>query len=398
MLYAFVAGGHLNLREGEAVIVPAGPAECLVRWLEGLDGMTFKLLDETDLNFKKLGLKSSTKRSNKNLCVRDAYAIRDQAAVTKRTMQLAESNTTPASPPPSNDVPPMPNMPKFPNVSSPPGSSNGNGSPPSAEYPPPPRYFASIPSSGTFGGSTPQAPSPTTPPPGSPLFVTPDGTTYEWNKVPHWNSPPESGEQGVSLSTAHSTFHENFIPKKLETQPIHSQSSGTPQSTGFHGQSSDIPPMPPFQPRIPTDSSTSIPHPISTPTPEFPCTSTLPPSFPGNNSGPTSPMHSMPQNFSANITTAPTYPPKFPSQSSGSTPHLISTSIPPINPMPPYPSPSTPQPLSPIPTYPYPYQFDRRQSIQSTSPTTPDALKASQSLLVYNNSVRRRATPGGSAI
>jgi hypothetical protein len=90
LFHAFVIGGHLNLREEEALIIPAGPAECLVRWLEGLEGMTFKLIPTSKLDLKKVGLKSSTLKLMQTQQGKDAFAVRDDAAVKRKQAKASE--------------------------------------------------------------------------------------------------------------------------------------------------------------------------------------------------------------------------------------------------------------------------------------------------------------------
>jgi hypothetical protein len=100
LFHAFVVGGHLNLREEEVLIVPAGPAECLVRWLEGLEGMTFKLIPLSTLDFKKVGLKSSTTKIMETLHGKDAYAMRDAAAIQRKQTKAAARPVAARPPPP----------------------------------------------------------------------------------------------------------------------------------------------------------------------------------------------------------------------------------------------------------------------------------------------------------
>lgn len=134
LLHAFVAGGHLNLREGECVVIPAGPAAILVRWLEGLEGTTFRLVREEDLDFKKVGL--TTKKLVHSVMERDAYAVRDAKAVARKEERergraeaaakvTAASRVAAISGPSSGPPPPMPE-----------DESAGGGSPPFGAPPP----------------------------------------------------------------------------------------------------------------------------------------------------------------------------------------------------------------------------------------------------------------------
>jgi len=151
LLHAFVVGGHLMLREGEVMVIPAGPAECLVRWLEGLDGITFKLIPESKLDFRKLGLKSSTKKSMKNIGTQDAYAIRDAAAVARKN-EHSFAHPAPMPPISPGNVPSVPKMPwerKEPgaNFKAPPMPNFTTASPTNEDSPPPPQYASVKPDS-----------------------------------------------------------------------------------------------------------------------------------------------------------------------------------------------------------------------------------------------------------
>jgi hypothetical protein len=109
LLYAFIVQNEVNIRNGELMLVPAGPGECLVRWLEGLEGVPFKLVAESEFDLKKLNLSTSTKNTLLFLDERrDAYVIRDPGAGDSRRTAggvLAESITFRLnSPPQSPDV------------------------------------------------------------------------------------------------------------------------------------------------------------------------------------------------------------------------------------------------------------------------------------------------------
>jgi hypothetical protein len=81
LLYAFIVNREINLREGELMLVPAGPAEVLVRWLEGLNGISLKVVPEGELEFQKLKLGSSARNTLQFMSRQDAYVIRDAKAV-----------------------------------------------------------------------------------------------------------------------------------------------------------------------------------------------------------------------------------------------------------------------------------------------------------------------------
>ncbi|KAI1023979.1 hypothetical protein LB504_005290 [Fusarium proliferatum] len=61
-LYAWTVGERADLRPGEAVLLQDEHIGALASWLEGLNGITFKVLLDSDLDWSKLKLKSSTKK------------------------------------------------------------------------------------------------------------------------------------------------------------------------------------------------------------------------------------------------------------------------------------------------------------------------------------------------
>ncbi|KAF5643868.1 atrophin-1 interacting 2 WW domain protein [Fusarium sp. NRRL 52700] len=61
-LYAWTVGERADLRPGEAVLLQDDHIGELASWLEGLNGITFKVLLDSDLDHSKLKLKSSTKK------------------------------------------------------------------------------------------------------------------------------------------------------------------------------------------------------------------------------------------------------------------------------------------------------------------------------------------------
>ncbi|KAF9774657.1 hypothetical protein IL306_007306 [Fusarium sp. DS 682] len=63
-LYAWTVGERADLRPGEAILLQDEHIGALASWLEGLNGVTFKVLLDSDLDWSKLKLKSSTKKMN----------------------------------------------------------------------------------------------------------------------------------------------------------------------------------------------------------------------------------------------------------------------------------------------------------------------------------------------
>ena len=63
-LYAWTIGERADLRAGEAILLLDEHIGALACWLEGLNGITFKVLYDSDLDWSKLKLKSSTKKYN----------------------------------------------------------------------------------------------------------------------------------------------------------------------------------------------------------------------------------------------------------------------------------------------------------------------------------------------
>ncbi|KAJ9416356.1 atrophin-1 interacting protein 2 [Fusarium oxysporum] len=61
-LYAWTIGERADLRPGEAVLLQDEHIGALASWLEGLNGITFKVLLDSDLDWSKIKLKSSTKK------------------------------------------------------------------------------------------------------------------------------------------------------------------------------------------------------------------------------------------------------------------------------------------------------------------------------------------------
>ncbi|KAF5000103.1 hypothetical protein FDECE_11289 [Fusarium decemcellulare] len=61
-LYAWTVGEHADLRPGQAILLQEDHIGALAEWLEGLNGITFKVLMDSDLDWSKIKLKSSTKK------------------------------------------------------------------------------------------------------------------------------------------------------------------------------------------------------------------------------------------------------------------------------------------------------------------------------------------------
>jgi WW domain/Chitin synthase N-terminal len=61
-LYAWTVGEHANLRPGQAIIIHEDHIGALAEWLEGLNGITFKVILDSQLDWSKIKLKSSTKK------------------------------------------------------------------------------------------------------------------------------------------------------------------------------------------------------------------------------------------------------------------------------------------------------------------------------------------------
>ncbi|KAL6412083.1 atrophin-1 interacting protein 2 (WW domain containing E3 ubiquitin protein ligase 2) [Ilyonectria robusta] len=61
-LYAWTVGEHADLRPGEAILLPEDHIAALAVWLEGLNGITFKVLLDSELDWSKIKLKSSSKK------------------------------------------------------------------------------------------------------------------------------------------------------------------------------------------------------------------------------------------------------------------------------------------------------------------------------------------------
>ncbi|KPM41787.1 hypothetical protein AK830_g4768 [Neonectria ditissima] len=61
-LYAWTVGEQADLRPGQAILLPDEHIRALAAWLEGLNGITFKVLLDSELDWSKLKFKASTKK------------------------------------------------------------------------------------------------------------------------------------------------------------------------------------------------------------------------------------------------------------------------------------------------------------------------------------------------
>jgi len=65
LLYSWVVDGHARLMPGDAMLLLQDHVMPLARWLEGLKGMSFKVLRDSQLDYSNIELSSWTKRFNK---------------------------------------------------------------------------------------------------------------------------------------------------------------------------------------------------------------------------------------------------------------------------------------------------------------------------------------------
>ena len=174
ILHAFVCGGHLDLEEGELLVLPpASPAEQIARWLEGFTGMTFKIIEWKELEsevFEK-ALSKSTRKLIGQSPLPNYFAVRDPIAVRRRALQRQKSAPmtlqhiasqssagSPVLPPPTPDFPSAMSSPALGTPSTP---SNAFGGPingfPFASVPTSP-HLSRRPTPGqTLGPSSPHA-------------------------------------------------------------------------------------------------------------------------------------------------------------------------------------------------------------------------------------------------
>lgn len=64
MLYAWTAGKCADLRPGKGLLLMIAHVRALAQWLEGLEGMTFKVLLDFDLEPRTIKFSSSTRKRN----------------------------------------------------------------------------------------------------------------------------------------------------------------------------------------------------------------------------------------------------------------------------------------------------------------------------------------------
>ncbi|KAL2066053.1 hypothetical protein VTL71DRAFT_2124 [Oculimacula yallundae] len=79
-LHAYTIGRHLDLQDGEALFVLKGPTVPLLIWLQGLAGMTFKLVPASALDFSSLKLSSKAKKLFLAEEVIPYFAVKDPIA------------------------------------------------------------------------------------------------------------------------------------------------------------------------------------------------------------------------------------------------------------------------------------------------------------------------------
>ena len=68
LFYAWTVGERADLRDGEAILLHDTHMGALADWLAGLNGITFKVLKDSDLDWSKIKLRSSTRKRMKGMC------------------------------------------------------------------------------------------------------------------------------------------------------------------------------------------------------------------------------------------------------------------------------------------------------------------------------------------
>ena len=94
IFHAFVCGGHLNLEDGELLVLPlASPAEQIARWLEGFTGMTFKIIEWKDLDIEAFekSIGKSTRKLLGQSPLPNYFVVRDPVAVHRQLLQRQQS-------------------------------------------------------------------------------------------------------------------------------------------------------------------------------------------------------------------------------------------------------------------------------------------------------------------
>lgn len=97
LLHAWTIGGHLDLMHGEMMWLPAGVAESLARWLQGLPGTTFKLVPSSAFDYTHLRLSPATRRIMLEEGFETVKAVRDPQA-DLRTPVVPKNIFVPAPP------------------------------------------------------------------------------------------------------------------------------------------------------------------------------------------------------------------------------------------------------------------------------------------------------------
>lgn len=80
LLHGWTIGGHLDLMHGEVMWLPAGVAESLARWFQGLPGMTFLLVPSSAFDYSYLRLSTATRRIMLEEGIEIVKAVRDPQA------------------------------------------------------------------------------------------------------------------------------------------------------------------------------------------------------------------------------------------------------------------------------------------------------------------------------
>ncbi|KAF2164846.1 hypothetical protein M409DRAFT_56217 [Zasmidium cellare ATCC 36951] len=82
-LYAWTVGERADLRAGDAIVFCGKHIGALAEWLEGLNGMSHKVLKDTELDWSKVKFKSSTRKLYKAHCGHE-QGLNDEAFVMVR--------------------------------------------------------------------------------------------------------------------------------------------------------------------------------------------------------------------------------------------------------------------------------------------------------------------------
>ena len=90
LLYSWTVGRRAELRPGEAIVLCNEHVGALAAWLEGLNGMTFKIILDNDLDDSKLRLKASTRKmlgSSEGLAIKKTAALRGKRPIYQRRVR-----------------------------------------------------------------------------------------------------------------------------------------------------------------------------------------------------------------------------------------------------------------------------------------------------------------------